>query len=513
MSSAKPVMLIVMDGWGYSERTEGNAMALAKLPNYSKLRANYPNTLLQASGEAVGLPKGQMGNSEVGHLNIGAGRVVYQELTRIFKAIEDGDFFKNPALTAAMDQAKAGGKALHMMGLLSDGGVHSHIEHLFALLELAKQRGLTKVFIHCFLDGRDVLPDNAKTYIAALEGKCRELGLGKIASISGRYYAMDRDKRWERVKLAWDALVLGRGEMAATAAAAVEQSYDQKVTDEFVKPTVLLDGPVPTGLIGDGDSVIFFNFRADRARQITRAFTDRDFSGFEREKHPAVNYVCLTEYDATISAPVAFPPQNLANTLGEVLAAKGLRQLRIAETEKYAHVTFFFNGGVEEPNPGEDRILIPSPKVATYNLQPEMSAGEMTRAALDKIHEGIYDLIVLNFANPDMVGHTGVLDATVKAVETVDNCLGQIAPAVMEKGGVLLLTADHGNAEEKIDPETGATLTAHTTNLVPFILAGDVYKGKSLRSGCSLRDIAPTILDILGEEKPPEMTGVCLLKI
>lgn len=512
MSVAKqPVMLIVLDGWGYSEETRGNALAQARLPNYSRLRANYPNTLLKASGEDVGLPKGQMGNSEVGHLNMGAGRVVYQELTRIFKAIEDGEFFHNPEFLKAMDTAKQQGKALHLMGLLSDGGVHSHIDQLFALLELAKQQGLEKVFIHCFLDGRDVLPENAKTYIAALEGKCRELGIGKIASITGRYYAMDRDKRWDRVKKAWDALVLGRGEMAATAAAAVEQSYDKKITDEFVLPTVLLDGPVPTGLMEDGDSVIFFNFRADRARQITRAFVDEDFTGFEREKHPKVNYVCLTQYDVTINAPAAFPPQNLTNTLGEVLAANGLKQLRIAETEKYAHVTFFFNGGVEEPNPGEDRILIPSPQVATYNLQPEMSAPEVTREVIEKVLAGQHDVIIVNFANPDMVGHTGVLEATIQAVETVDACLGKIVEAVQGQQGVVLITADHGNAEAKIDPESGATLTAHTTNLVPFILAADKFKGQALRSGGALRDIAPTMLAILGVDQPQEMTGTSLL--
>jgi len=513
MSSAKhPVMLIVLDGWGYSEETRGNALAQANLPNYSRLRANYPNTLLKASGEEVGLPKGQMGNSEVGHLNIGAGRVVYQELTRIFKAIEDGEFFTNPQFLDIMDKAKQTGKALHLMGLLSDGGVHSHIDHLYALLKLAKQRGLDKVYIHCFLDGRDVLPDIAKTYIAALEGKCRELGVGKIASISGRYYAMDRDHRWDRVKMAWDALVLGRGEMAATAAAAVEQSYERKAQDEFVLPTVLLDGPVPTALIKDGDSVIFFNFRADRARQITRAFVDRDFDGFDREKNVKVNYVCLTQYDATIDAPVAFPPQNLSNTLGKVLSDKGLKQLRIAETEKYAHVTFFFNGGVEEPNPGEDRILIPSPNVPTYNLKPEMSAQEVTQAIIEKLNAGEHDVIIVNFANPDMVGHTGVLEATVKAVEAVDRCLGEVLQVLEAKQGVAMITADHGNAEEKIDPHSGATLTAHTTNLVPFLLVGDRFKGMALRSGASLRDVAPTLLEVLGVDKPAEMTGTSLLK-
>ncbi|HWJ03449.1 MAG TPA: 2,3-bisphosphoglycerate-independent phosphoglycerate mutase, partial [Verrucomicrobiae bacterium] len=459
MAQAKQlVMLMVLDGWGYSEVVEGNALAMANLPNYRRLRANYPNTLIKTSGEAVGLPHGQMGNSEVGHLNMGAGRVVYQELTRIFKAIEDGEFCANPVLVDVMEKAKTAGKALHLMGLLSDGGVHSHIKHLFALLNMAKERGLQKVFIHCFLDGRDVLPNNAKLYINDLEAKCRELGVGKIASILGRYYPMDRDNRWDRVKLAYDALVLGKGEMAATASAAVDQSYDKDVTDEFVLPTVLLDGPVPTGLIDDGDSLIFFNFRSDRARQLTRAFVDQEFSGFVREKHPKVNFACMTEYDATIAAPVAFPPQDLKNTLAEILSDRGLKQLRIAETEKYAHVTFFFNGGVETPNPGEDRILVPSPKVATYNLQPEMSAREITGKVLEKIGEAEYDIIVLNFANPDMVGHTGVLDATVKAVEAVDECLGKIYSAITDKQGILIVTADHGNAECKIDPETQACL-------------------------------------------------------
>ncbi|HEX3015012.1 MAG TPA: 2,3-bisphosphoglycerate-independent phosphoglycerate mutase [Desulfobacteria bacterium] len=514
MSAAnKPVALIILDGWGYSEETKGNALLAANLPNYRRLRANYPNTLLKASGEAVGLPQGQMGNSEVGHLNIGAGRIVYQELSRIYKAIEDGELFKNQVLLKAMDQAKSGNRALHLMGLLSDGGVHSHIQHLIALLQLAKERGLSKVFLHVFLDGRDVLPDNAKIYIEQIEAKCKELGVGKIASVMGRYYAMDRDRRWDRVKLAYDAMTSGTGVMAATASAAVEQSYNQKVTDEFVVPTVLLDGPAPTGLVEDGDSIVFFNFRADRAREITHAFVDDDFTGFERAKHPQVHFVCLTQYDAAIDAPVAFLPQNLADTLGQVLAANKLKQLRIAETEKYAHVTFFFNGGVEKPNPGEDRELIPSPKVATYNLKPEMSAPEVTSKVVEKITAGDYDVIILNFANPDMVGHTGVFEATVKAVETVDDCLGKIVDTVLAQGGVLLITADHGNAEAKIDPKTNAVLTAHTTNQVPFILVGERFKGRGLRPGGSLRDIAPTLLDILGINQPAVMTGTSLLQV
>jgi 2,3-bisphosphoglycerate-independent phosphoglycerate mutase len=512
-STVKPVVLMILDGWGYSVETDGNALAAAQLPNYRSFRANYPNTLLKASGEAVGLPRGQMGNSEVGHLNMGAGRVVYQELTRISKSIENGDFFSNPVLVQTMESTKQSGKALHLMGLLSDGGVHSLDEHLYALLKLAKDHGLQKVYIHCFLDGRDVLPNSGQHFVAQLEGKCRELGVGKIASISGRYYALDRDNRWERLKKAYDALVLGKGEMAATAPAAVQQSYEKGALDEFVLPTVLLDGPEPTGLIEDGDSVLFFNFRSDRAREITRAFVDENFSGFEREKHPKVNFVCMTQYDATIAAPVAFTPQNLTNTLGEVLSDNGKKQLRIAETEKYAHVTFFFNGGVEEPNPGEERVLIPSPKVATYNLKPEMSAYEVTETVLEKISSDQFDVIILNFANPDMVGHTGVLEATVKAVETIDICLGKIVPAVLSKGGAALLTADHGNAECKIDVETGACLTAHTNNLVPLILVGEDYKGKSLRSGGSLPDVAPTLLQILGVEQPDEMTGKSLLSL
>ncbi len=513
MSSAKrTVLLCILDGWGYSEKAKGNALMAAQLPNYSSMRTSYPNTLLVASGEEVGLPPGQMGNSEVGHLNIGSGRTVYQELTGISKEIADGSFFHNQVLLDNMAQAKHTGKALHLIGLVSDGGVHSHISHLFALLELAKKQDLKQVFIHCLLDGRDVLPDNAKTYIAQLEAKCAELGTGKIASISGRYYAMDRDNRWERVKLAYEAMVLGQGEMAATAAAAIEQSYNKGVTDEFVLPTVLLDGAKPTGLLETGDSVIMFNFRTDRARELTRAFVDEDFTGFVRTKHPKVNYVCFTRYDITIAAPVAFPPQNLVNTLGQVVAAHGMRQLRIAETEKYAHVTFFFNGGVEEPNPGEEREMIPSPKVATYNLMPEMSAYPVTDKVVDAVKAGKYDLIILNFANADMVGHTGVLEATVQAVEAVDRCLGRIYQALQAQNGVMLVTADHGNAESKIDLITGATLTAHTTNLVPLILVADEYKGHSLRPGGSLRDVAPTILEIMGIEQPPEMTGRSLLK-
>ncbi|CAA7599680.1 phosphoglycerate mutase (2,3-diphosphoglycerate-independent) [Acididesulfobacillus acetoxydans] len=509
---AKPLLLMILDGWGYSAENRGNAIAQAKIANFRRLEENYPRTLLAASGTAVGLPAGQMGNSEVGHLNIGAGRVVYQELTRIFKAIAEGGLSKNPVLREAMQGAKTSGKALHLMGLVSDGGVHSHIEHLFALLDMAKELGLSEIYIHAFLDGRDVLPQSAKDYLGRLENKLRQLGVGRIASVSGRYYAMDRDHRWERVEKGYRALASGMGETAAGALAAVDKSYDKRVTDEFVEPTVILDAQGdPVGKIKEGDSVIFFNFRADRARELTRAFVDETFTGFDRGAHPRVHFVCLTEYDVTIQAPVAFPPQNLEKTLGEVLSREGIKQLRIAETEKYAHVTFFFNGGVEQPMPGEERCLIPSPKVPTYNLQPEMSAPEVTRELLRRLEENLYDVIILNFANPDMVGHTGVFDATIQALEAVDRCIGDIEQVVRRQGGTLLITADHGNAEAKIDLETGLPLTAHTTNPVPFILVDERYRGRSLREGGALCDIAPTILELLRISQPPEMTGKSLL--
>lgn len=509
----KPLLLAILDGWGYSPVCAGNALSQADLPNYRKLINDCPHTLLQASGEAVGLPAGQMGNSEVGHLNIGAGRVVYQELTRIFKAIDEGELEKNAVLLAGMDRVKDGEKALHLIGLLSDGGVHSHIRHLFALLDLAQKRGVKKLYVHAILDGRDVLPKSADRFITALEQKLQAMGTGKIASLCGRYYAMDRDKRWERVEKAYRAFVYGEGEKAAGASAALAASYDRRVTDEFVLPTVIVDDRgEAVGKIAEGDSVLFFNFRSDRAREISRAFVDEDFTGFSRPHRPHVHYVCLTEYDATIDAPVAFPPQNLENTLGEVLAQAGLKQLRIAETEKYAHVTFFFNGGIEEPEAGEDRILVPSPKVATYNLQPAMSAGEITGRLLQVLENNDYAVIILNFANPDMVGHTGVFDATIKAVETVDECLGKLVKRVDELGGTTLITADHGNVECKIDRETGLPLTAHTTNPVPFIFVNRKMKGAELREGGALRDVAPTILDLLGLEQPAEMTGRSLLK-
>lgn len=472
----------------------------------------YPSTCLKASGEAVGLPEGQMGNSEVGHLNIGAGRVVYQEFTRISKAIREGEFFKNPVLIQAMTTAREKGVGLHLLGLLSDGGVHSHIEHLFALLDMASQNGVNKVYVHAFLDGRDVPPDNALVYIKQLEEKLGQLGLGKIATVMGRYYAMDRDNRWERVEKAYQAMVDGQGVMAASAAAAVTQSYEDRVTDEFVVPSVVVDeAGEPVGVIKPGDAIIFYNFRADRAREITRAFVEPEFDNFNRVKgYLDPYYVCMTQYHKEITAPIAFPPQTMVNTLGEVLAKNGFRQLRIAETEKYAHVTFFFNGGVEEPNPGEDRILIPSPKVATYNLQPEMSAPEVTAKVVEAINSNNYKVIILNFANPDMVGHTGIFEAAVKAVETVDRCLEEIAEAVIKQEGVMLITADHGNVETM--EEDGGAHTAHTTDEVPFILVSERLKDRELRKGGALEDIAPTILSLLGIPLPVEMTGKTLIR-
>jgi len=510
---AHSLALVILDGWGCAAEPRGNAIALAHLPNYDQLRDTYPGTTLNASGEAVGLPEGQMGNSEVGHLNIGAGRVVYQDITRINRAIRTGEFFTNQVLLDAMQKAAQRRSAIHLLGLLSDGGVHSYPTHMYALLEMARRSQAPQVFIHAFLDGRDVPPSSARSYIRAAEEKCRSLGVGVIATVMGRYYAMDRDKRWDRVQKAFEALVYGEGETAVSADAAVAQSYDRKITDEFLLPTVILDGEgLPVGRVRPGDVVIFYNYRSDRAREITRAFVDRDFDGFERPGgYPDVDYVCMTQYDATIQAPVAFPPQTLNHTLGEVLATGGLKQLRIAETEKYAHVTFFFNGGVETPNPGEDRILIPSPKVATYDLKPEMSAPEVTGALLAEIAKDRYDVIVLNYANPDMLGHTGVIDAAVSALETVDGCLGQVVEAILSRGGTVLVTADHGNAEQMLDPNGQEPHTAHTTNRVPLILAGQRYRDRALRQDGSLQDIAPTMLEILGIPQPLEMTGRSLL--
>ena len=508
----KPVVLMILDGWGLREACPDNAITLANPGNFYRLQDEYPSTSLRCSGLDVGLPRGQMGNSEVGHLNIGSGRIVFQEITRISSAIEDGSFFINPELNAAIDYALKNKGALHLMGLLSDGGVHSHMEHLYALLELCRQKGIREVYVHAFLDGRDVSPKSAGEFVTDLEKKMQELGRGKIASLAGRYYPMDRDRHWDRVEKAYNALVLGEGVKAPNAYAAIENSYQARVTDEFVEPVVIIDeAGEPVGKIKDGDGLIFFNFRADRARQITRAFVDPDLDTFERRISPRIYYVCMTQYDATIDAPVAFSPQNLGQTLGEVLAARGVRQLRIAETEKYAHVTFFFNGGEEEPNPGEERILIPSPDVPTYNLKPEMSAGEVTTRVLNEIERDYYDVIIMNYANPDMVGHTGILEAAVEAVKTVDECLSQVVDLVLDKGGCVLITADHGNCEMMVSPE-GSPFTAHTTDEVPFILVANQFKGRALRDNCSLRDIAPTILDLLDIPVPEEMTGECLVR-
>ena len=501
----KPVLLMILDGWGIAPADKTNAAAMAKTPNLDSYFANYPHTTLEASGKAVGLPAGQIGNSEVGHLNIGAGRIIYQSLTRIDKAIEDGDLYKNKELSRVMDETKQAGKALHLLGLLSDGGVHSHIEHLLALICRAKVKGLTKVYVHAFLDGRDVGPKTALEYIHELEDGMAQIGVGKIATVSGRYYAMDRDKRWERVERAYKALVLGDGGKAASAAAGVEASYAAGVTDEFVEPFTV-DGV--DGKITAGDGVIFFNFRPDRAREITRALHDEDFPYFARpEGARPVNYVCMTQYDATITAPVAFPPEEIKDTLGEVLAQHGLHQLRIAETEKYAHVTFFFNGGVEAPNANEERILIPSPKVSTYDLQPEMSAEEVTQVLLAELDKDKFDAIILNFANPDMVGHTGVLSAAITAMEKVDDCAGRIVRKVLSLGGSVCITADHGNLEKMAESD-GSPNTAHTTNPVPFILVSkEQYK---LHNGI-LADIAPTLLQLLNIKQPAAMTGKTLI--
>ena len=508
--SKKPVMLMILDGFGIAEKSEGNAVALANKPNFDRLVKEYPNTQLQASGMAVGLPEGQMGNSEVGHLNIGAGRIVYQELTRITKAIEDGDFFENEALMKAMKNAKENNASLHLMGLLSDGGVHSHIDHLKGLLEFAKKEGLQKVYVHAFMDGRDVPPSSGKDFIIKAEEMMKEVGVGQIATVSGRYYAMDRDNRWERVQLAYNAIVLGEGEKASSAVEAIDNSYHDEKTDEFLLPCVIEEDGHPTATIKNGDSVVFFNFRPDRARELTRAINDKEFAGFNRETLD-LTFVTMTQYDKTLErVNIAFKPQTLVNTLGEYVSSKGLEQLRIAETEKYAHVTFFFNGGVEKENPGEERKVIPSPKVATYDLKPEMSAYEVTDELLNRLDQDKYDMIILNFANPDMVGHTGVVQAAVKAIEAVDECLGKIVDKVLEKDGTVFITADHGNAETEIDFSTGNPFTAHTTNPVPFVWVSNNIDGRTLKSG-KLADIAPTMLNVMNLEVPEEMTGECLI--
>ncbi len=508
----KPLVLMILDGWGVREETEDNAICCADPVNFRSLQQTYPAATLRCSGKDVGLPSGLMGNSEVGHLNIGSGRIVYQEITRISNAIEEGSFFTNKEFLAALEFARHNGGALHLMGLLSDGGVHSHIEHIFALLELCRQQGLEKVYVHPFLDGRDVGPRSADGYLRALQDKMNHLGLGRIATLSGRYYAMDRDKHWDRIQKAYNALVLGQGLMAPNPFAALESSYEARITDEFVEPVVMVDEKgQPVGSIKDGDAIIFYNFRADRARQITRSFVDKELKGLERPHPPRVHFVCLTQYDVTIEAPVAFPPQNLENTLGEVLAQNGKKQLRIAETEKYAHVTFFFNGGVEAPNPGEDRILIPSPDVPTYNLKPEMSAPQVTERVLQELGRDYYDVVIMNYANPDMVGHTGVLEAAIQAVKVVDECLDRVVQEVLAREGCLLITADHGNCEMMTCPETGQPFTAHTTDRVPLVLVGEAFRRMALMEDGSLRDIAPTMLDILGLQAPAEMTGRSLI--
>ena len=507
--SKKPYALIIMDGFGVNERHEGNAIFAAKTPNIDKYMANYPTSVVHASGMDVGLPEGQMGNSEVGHTNIGAGRIVYQELTRITKSIDDGDFFEKDALKGAIENCKKNNSSLHLMGLLSDGGVHSHIKHLFGLLQLAKKNNIENVYVHAFLDGRDVPPSSGVDYVKQLVEKMRELGIGKIASVMGRYYAMDRDNRWERVEKAYNAIVLGDGNKDTSAVSAVEKSYNNDVTDEFVIPTVITDDAGNAlGTVDEKDSVVFFNFRPDRAREITRTIVDEEFSGFDR-KYFETCFVCMTQYDASMpNVEVAFKPESLEDTFGEYISKKGLRQLRIAETEKYAHVTFFFNGGVENVYDGEDRALINSPKVATYDLQPEMSAFEVTEEVVKRIKSGEYDVIILNFANCDMVGHTGIFDAAVKAVETVDTCLGKTIDAILEMGGVALVTADHGNADQMVDYETKGAFTAHTTNVVPLILIGE--NDVKLKNG-RLADLAPTLLDLMNLEKPDKMNGESLL--
>ncbi|MDY0087788.1 MAG: 2,3-bisphosphoglycerate-independent phosphoglycerate mutase [Coriobacteriia bacterium] len=506
-----PLCLIIMDGYGLAEPTEANAIAAAHTPALDELFATCPHTTLKPSGEAVGLPEGQMGNSEVGHLNIGAGRVVYQELTRISKAIADGSFFENAVLLKAIDSAVTAGRAVHLMGLLSDGGVHSHQEHLHALVQLAKMRGAEQVFVHCFLDGRDVPPESGRGFVEALERYLAAEHAGRIASVMGRYYAMDRDNRWERVELAWRALVDGEGVLATSASEAVARSYAEGVTDEFVKPTVICDpvNATPLGVVRDGDCVVFFNFRPDRARELTRAFTDPAFGGFERRSWPAVHFVCLTEYDPAIPAPVAFPKDLLCCVLADVLAEHGLRQLHIAETEKYAHVTFFLNGGAEAPKAGEERILVPSPPVATYDLKPEMSAPEVTTALVDAIEQERADVYIVNYANCDMVGHTGVFAAAVAAVEAVDAGVACVVSAIEKRGGSVIVTADHGNAELMTDPESGGAFTAHTLSDVPLIVC-DRRVG-ALQDGGILADVAPTILALLGIEPPEEWTGRSLL--
>ena len=512
----KPITaLIILDGFGYRTEKQYNAILTDGAEHFMRLWNSCPHTTIGASGMDVGLPDGQMGNSEVGHLNIGAGRIVYQELTRITKSIKDGDFFENPAFMGAVENCKANDSALHLLGLCSDGGVHSSLEHLYALVELAKRNGLKKVFLHCFMDGRDTPPSSGKGYLEQIEAKLKEIGVGRIATVSGRFYAMDRDNRFERVQQAYAALTYGEGLTADNGPDAMQKSYDRGDTDEFVKPTVITENGKPLTTIQKNDSVIFFNFRPDRAREITRSYIFEDFTGFERRNgwFP-LYYVSMTQYDKSFenALHVAFKPQTLKNTLGEYLAALGKTQLRIAETEKYAHVTFFFNGGVEAPNPNEDRCLVPSPKVATYDLKPEMSAYEVAANAKERIESGKYDLMILNFANPDMVGHTGVMDAAVKAVHAVDICLQTVVDAILATGGQCLITADHGNCELMWDEKLNAPFTAHTTLPVPCILVGDSYMNVKLREGGRLSDLAPTLLQLMSVPVPAEMTGKTLIE-
>ena len=505
----KPTMLMILDGFGNNDNEKANAVKIANTPNIDKLMKTWPATTIYTSGLNVGLPDGQMGNSEVGHTNIGAGRVVYQDLTRITKSIEEGDFFSNKELAEAIENCKKHHSKLHIMGLLSDGGVHSHIRHLFAILEFAKRKDFEDVYVHCFLDGRDTPPASGETYLAKLEEKMKEKGIGKIATICGRFYSMDRDKRWERVVKAYNALVKGEGEKANSAISAIESSYQQEVFDEFVLPTVIYNGEEPVATISNHDSVIFFNYRPDRAREITRSLVDPEFDGFETEKLD-IHYVCFTQYDETIpNVTIAFKPEILRNTFGEYVSSNGLTQLRIAETEKYAHVTFFFNGGEEKQYPGEDRILVPSPKVETYDLKPEMSAYEVTQKVVEAIESQQYDTIILNYANPDMVGHTGNLEAAVKAIETIDECVQKVVEAVAKNNGLILMTADHGNAEQMVDYKTGEPHTAHTTNTVPLVLIG--AEGIKLKTG-KLADLAPTMLELMELPKPEEMTGESLIE-
>jgi 2,3-bisphosphoglycerate-independent phosphoglycerate mutase len=527
MSRPKPLVLIILDGWGYSPKTEANAIALARKPTYDRLLREYPNTLIHTSGPFVGLPEGQMGNSEVGHLNIGAGRIVHMDITRIDLMIQNGEFFSDPTLVGAMKHARNGERRLHLFGLVSDGGVHSQQEHLYALLKMAKQQGVERVFVHAFMDGRDTLPTNGAGYLEVLQQKMREYNSGKIASVNGRYYAMDRDRRWERIAKAFNAMVYAdaEGGKKSDSVQGMKESYNRGVTDEFVIPFVCTDTRgEPVATIRDEDACICYNFRADRVRQITRALArnsglnaqaGRDLPGAEdldqtipRDRAPKdLHYVCMTQYDKNFSLPVVIPPESMANILANVMGQAKLRNLRVAETEKYAHVTYFFNGGVEQPFPGEDRVLVPSPKVATYDLKPEMSAAGIAQAVVKAVEEGTFDVMIVNFANADMVGHSGKIEPTVKAVETVDACLGEIEKAVRARGGAMLITADHGNAEMMIDPATGGPHTAHTTNPVPFIVVGDNARQFTLRPNGSLRDISPTILAMLGLPEPKEMTG------